>query len=250
MKLLICGLHGHMGREVAKLALSGNYEVDKIVGVDVSPNVDRELSDIPCAKDFSSADADVDCIVDFSNRALTNDLLAFAVQNNLPLVLATTGQTEKEKQAIENAAKKIPIFFAPNYSIGVTLLIDLAKRAAKALPGAEIEIVECHHDRKLDAPSGTALALADALKEIRPEAKILPGRTGTGKREKEEIPIHSLRLGNLAGIHEVILGTGSQTLTLRHEVHDRGVFAEGALAAAKFLFGKAPGLYTMQDLIP
>lgn len=249
MKLLVCGLHGHMGSILAKLALSEAYAAKKIVGVDRAPNVDRTLSDLPCAKDFSTADADVDCIVDFSHHSLTGDLLAFAVQNKLPLVLATTGQTEEEKHVIEEAAKTIPIFFAPNYSIGVTLLIDLAKRAAKALPNAEIEIVECHHDRKLDAPSGTALALADALCEVRPEAKVVPGRTGAGKREKTEIPIHSLRMGNVAGMHEVILGTDSQTLTLRHEVHDRAIFAEGALVAAKFLIGKAPGLYKMQDLL-
>ena len=249
MKLLICGLHGHMGTEVAKLALSGNFGVEKIVGVDISPAADRALSDLPCAKEFSAADAKVDCIVDFSHHSLTNALLAFATKNKLPLVLATTGQTEEEKNAIEDAAKRIPLFFAPNYSIGVTLLIDLAKRAAEALPNAEIEIVECHHDRKLDAPSGTALALANALAETRKDAKIVPGRTGAGKREANEIPIHSLRMGNVAGMHEVILGTNNQTLTLRHEVHDRAIFAEGALAAAKFLVNKAPGLYSMQDLL-
>ena len=249
MKLLVCGLHGHMGALVAKAALAENAGVEKIVGVDPAPCADRTLSDIPCAKDFASADAAVDCIVDFSHHSLTRELLAFAVKNKLPLVLATTGQTEEEKNAIKGAAKKIPLFFAPNYSIGVTLLIDLAKRAAKALPNAEIEIVERHHDRKLDAPSGTALALANALAETRKDAKIVPGRTGVGKREANEIPIHSLRMGNIAGVHEVILGTNSQTLTLCHEVHDRSIFAEGALAAAKFLVGKAPGLYTMQDLL-
>lgn len=249
MKLLICGLHGQMGSALAKLAVSSDCGVEKIVGVDRSRSSERELSDLPCAKDFSTADAKVDCIVDFSHHSLTDDLLAFAVKNRLPLILATTGQTEKEKRAIEGAAKEIPIFFAPNCSIGVSLLIDLAKRAAKALPDAEIEIVECHHNRKLDAPSGTALALASALCEVRPDAKVVPGRTGSGKREPNEIPIHSLRMGNIAGMHEVILGTDSQTLTLRHEVHDRAIFAEGALVAAKFLIGKAPGLYKMQDLL-
>lgn len=249
MKLLVCGLHGHMGALVAKAALAENAGVEKVVGVDPAPCADRALSDLPCAKEFASADAGVDCIIDFSHHSLTNDLLAFAVKNKLPLVLATTGQTEAEKAAITAAAKEIPLFFAPNYSIGVSLLIDLAKRAAKTLPDAEIEIVERHHDRKLDAPSGTALALANALCEVRPDSKIVPGRTGDGKRQTNEIPIHSIRMGNIAGVHEVILGTQSQTLTLSHEVHDRGVFAEGALAAARFLIGKAPGLYTMQDLL-
>lgn len=247
MKLLISGLHGHMGSLLARAAIAAG--ADKIVGVDPAPCAERELSDLPCAPSFDTADAAVDCIVDFSHHSLTKDLLSFALLHKLPLVIATTGQTEEEKAAISGAAKEIPLFFAPNYSIGVTLLIDLAKRAAKALPGAEIEIIERHHDRKVDAPSGTALALANALCEVRPEFKIVPGRTGDGKREKEEIVIHSVRMGNLAGVHEVILGTNSQTLTLRHEVHDRSIFAEGALVAAKFLVNKAPGLYDMHGLI-
>ncbi|MBQ7173714.1 MAG: 4-hydroxy-tetrahydrodipicolinate reductase [Clostridia bacterium] len=248
MKLLISGLHGHMGSLLARTAIADGAK--KIVGVDQAPCTERELSDLPCAASFDGADADVDCIVDFSHHSLTKDLLAFALSHKLPLVLATTGQTEEEKAAIKDAAKEIPVFFAPNYSIGVSLLVDLAKRAAKALPGAEIEIIERHHDRKVDAPSGTALALANSLCEVRPDSKIVPGRTGDGKREQNEIVIHSLRMGNLAGVHEVILGTNSQTITLKHEVHDRGVFAEGALAAAKFLVEKAPGLYDMHDLIP
>ena len=169
--------------------------------------------------------------------------------HGLPVVLATTGQTAEEREYIGTASKKIPVFFAANYSLGIALLIELAKKAAQIMPDAEIEIVEKHHDRKLDAPSGTALAIADAIKSVKPEAFTVCGRSGQGKRSKDEIGIHAIRMGNIVGEHEVILGTASQTLTLKHEAHSRALFAEGALAAAEFLAGKAPGLYDMTDMV-
>ena len=164
-------------------------------------------------------------------------------------MIATTGQTDEERAAIEEAAKEIPIFFAANFSVGVALLIELAKKAAAAMPDAEIEIVEKHHDRKVDAPSGTALAIARALQTVRPNAEIVTGRSGFGKRTKEEIGVHAIRMGNIPGEHEVLIGTNNQTISLKHETHDRAVFAEGALAAAAFLQGKPAGLYDMQDLL-
>ncbi|MBO4411763.1 MAG: 4-hydroxy-tetrahydrodipicolinate reductase [Lachnospiraceae bacterium] len=175
-------------------------------------------------------------------------MLRFAVSHRLPLVLATTGQTEEELQMIHEAASEVPLFFAANFSIGVALLIECAKKVASALPDAEIEIVEMHHDRKMDAPSGTAIAIANALRDVRPELTAVSGRTGFGKRTPNEIGIHSVRIGNLPGIHEVIIGTGTQTLTLKHEAHDRALFAEGALTAAAFLRGKPAGLYDMKSL--
>ena len=147
------------------------------------------------------------------------------------------------------AAEKIPLFFAANYSLGIALLIELAKKTAAAMPEAEIEIIEKHHDRKLDAPSGTALALAKAIQEVRPAAAINCGRSGQGKRTPDEIGIHAIRMGNIVGEHEVMIGTPNQTITLKHEAHDRALFAEGALAAAEFLCGKSAGLYDMQSLI-
>ncbi len=245
MRILLSGLGGHMGAEVVKLIRSGKYAMEIKAGVD--PNGAND-SGIPCAAAFADADTDVDCIVDFSHHSATEDLLRFAVENRLPLVLATTGQTEEELRMIRGASAKIPLFFAANFSIGVALLIECAKKVAAALPDAEIEIVEMHHDRKLDAPSGTALAISKALQEVRPELTAHSGRTGFGKRAPDEIGIHSVRIGNLAGIHEVIIGTGTQTLTLKHEAHDRALFAEGALSAAAFLAGKPAGLYNMTSL--
>ena len=154
-----------------------------------------------------------------------------------------------EHPSITKAAESIPLFFAANYSLGIALLIELARKTAAAMPDAEIEIVEIHHDRKVDAPSGTALAIADAIRQIRPESTVHSGRSGMGKRTPEEIGIHAVRMGNVVGIHEVMIGTQNQTITLKHEAHSRALFAEGALAAADFLMGKPAGLYDMNSLL-
>ena len=246
MKILISGLGGHMGQQVAKLCAEGCRGAEAVAGVDF---VSWESCALPCAPDFAHAETDVDAVVDFSHHSTTEALLAFGKKNRIPLVIATTGQTDEERAAIEAAAKEIPIFFAANFSLGIALLIELAKKAAAAMPDAEIEIIEKHHDRKVDAPSGTALAIARALQTVRPAAEIVTGRSGFGKRTKEEIGIHAIRMGNLAGEHEVLIGTNSQTITLKHEAHSRALFAEGALAAAEFLIGKPAGLYSMQDML-
>ena len=234
-----------MGRELTRLTMEGLRGAVLVAGAD--PHC--KGCPVPCTADIRDAEKDVDCVIDFSNHACTMALLDFCTKNQLPLVLATTGQTDEELTAIRKASESIPIFFAANFSMGIALLLELAKRAAGALPHAEIEIVEAHHNRKLDAPSGTALKLAEAICEERPDGTIVAGRSGAGKRTPKEIGVHSLRLGNLVGMHEVILGTQNETITLKHEAHSRAVFAEGALAAAEFLCGKPAGLYGMQDMI-
>jgi len=249
MKILLSGYCGQMGKQVISIAKSGFLGAEIFAGVDVFATGEEEVT---CAKDYNSAETRVDVIIDFSFHGLTHDLLSFATKNNIPLVLATTGQTEEEKKEIMEASKKIPLFFASNYSIGVATLINLAKKAAVALPGAEIEIVETHHDRKLDSPSGTALSIAEAIESVKPESYHVCGRSGHGKRDKNEIGINSVRIGNVAGIHEVIIGTQNETLTLKHEAHNRSLFAEGAIVAAKFLLEnkkEIPGLYTMTDML-
>ena len=169
MKLLISGLCGHMGTEVAKLALAGCRGADPTATVGVDMNA-CGAEGIPCAVGFETATDPVfttaDCIVDFSHHSATPALLDYAVANNIPVVLATTGHTEEEKAAITKAAASIPVFFAANFSLGVALLIDTARQVAAAMPEAEIEIIEKHHNRKLDAPSGTALLLAQSIQKI------------------------------------------------------------------------------------
>ena len=210
------------------------------------------IGNVNCYAEFSQVpvkELGIDCIVDFSHHAATKDLTDFAVANRLPLVLATTGQTDEELAMIHAASKEIPLFFAANYSVGIAILIELAKKTAALMPDAEVEIVEMHHDRKLDAPSGTALAIARGVSSVRNNAPITTGRSGLGKRTKEEIGVQAVRMGNIVGIHEVLIGTNNQTITLKHEAHSRALFAEGALAAADFMAGKAPGLYDMTHMV-
>ena len=243
MRIILCGYGGHMGREVrACTERDENSEI--VAGVD--PMIP---ADAICVSSFKDCGADADVIIDFSHHSMTGMLLDFAETKNLPVVLATTGQTEEEKTRIRQAAEKIPVFLSANYSLGIAALTDLVKRTAALYPDGEIEIVEQHHDRKLDAPSGTALALFNAVKEIRPTAELNCGRSGQGKRTKEEVGIHAIRMGNIVGVHEVMIGTQNERITLKHEAFSRGVFAEGSLKAAAFLIGKPAGMYDMKDLL-
>lgn len=231
-----------MGQQIVRL--TGEHYQDSVLSAKVSPDggqgVYLTLSDVTEAGDV---------IVDFSHHTAVTGLLAFARQRKLPVVIATTGFTPEELCAITDAAREIPVFRSANMSLGVAVLCRLAKDAARAFPDADIEIVETHHNRKLDAPSGTALMLAEAVREVRPDSEILSGRTGQHKREKQEIGIQSLRMGNVVGIHEIHIATATQTLTLKHEAHDRALFAEGALVAARYLLGKPAGLYDMKSLL-
>ena len=217
-----------------------------LCGVDVNT---AGVANAPVYPTFSDVSEKPDCIVDFSHHSLTREMMEYAVKTGTPIVVATTGQTEEEKQIIFDAANKIPVFFSYNYSLGVAVLVELAKKAAKAFPDAEIEIVEKHHDRKVDAPSGTAVMLVEAIKSVRPEAYAVTGRSGIGKRTKEEIGVHAVRMGNIVGVHEVMVSTQTQTITLKHEAFTRALFAEGALSAVSFLNGKGAGLYTMADIV-
>ena len=244
MNILLNGISGFMGREVVKLCDEGYRGASLLYGVDPRGGVGIYTS----FEQLPSTD-EIDCIIDFSHHSATAELLDFATYANLPLVLCTTGHTEDEIAMIQATAKRIPLFYSGNMSVGIALLIELAKTTAMALPEAEIEIIERHHDRKLDAPSGTALMLANAVCEVRPEAYPNCGRSGHGKRTPEEIGIHSIRMGNIVGEHEVIIGTQSQTITLKHEAHNRALFAEGAIAAADFIVGRTPGLYDMQAML-
>lgn len=242
MKVILNGAGGRMGREVTK------YLLDGFRGSSLAASVDPN-SDGCTYKTLSQFNGEADVIVDFSHHSAAEELLNYAKFRNLPVVIATTGQTDEEKEIIKAASTRVPVFFSANMSLGIALLVELAKKTAATFPEADIEIVESHHNRKLDAPSGTALMLAEAIKEIRQDAFCKFGRHGAEKREKNEIGIHSLRMGNVVGEHDVIVATDSQIITLRHEALSRNVFAEGALAAADFIIGKNAGLYTMQDMV-
>jgi len=252
MNILISGIGGHMGAELEKLTVAGCRNSRTVAGVDIM--ADTLQKPYPVAKTYSEIrdlvdSGDIDCVVDFSHHSAAKALTEYAAAEGIPLVIATTGHTEEELAMIQHAAEKVPVFMAANFSLGIALLIELAKKAALAMPDAEIEIIEKHHDRKVDAPSGTALAIAEALKQVRPEATLHPGRSGFGKRTPGEIGLHAIRMGNIVGEHEVMIGTQNQTITLKHEAHSRALFAEGALAAAEFLVKQSAGQYNMTDLV-
>ena len=204
--------------------------------------------DINNINELDEVAADSDLVIDFSNKAALPHVLAYVQRTGAALVSGTTGFDEAEQAQICALGALAPVVWSGNYSLGVAALRHATELVAAAVDW-DVEIVETHHIRKADAPSGTALSLAEAVREVRPGSVIKTGRSGFGVREHTDIGVQSIRMGNVPGIHEVIIGTGSQTLTLRHEVHDRSLFAEGALAAAEFLAGKPAGLYDMNCLI-
>ena len=242
MKVILYGAGGRMGNEVQSLILSGDGSDELCACVDkIAENISLH--------DLADYKGDADVIIDFSHHSLTKEVIAYALSRSLPLVMCTTGHTDEEKALITEASASIPVFFSANMSLGIAVLCDFARRAAELFPDADIEIVEAHHNRKLDAPSGTALMIADTVKDVRPEAKYVFGRHGMAKRAPEEIGIHSLRCGNEPGMHEVIISTDFQCITLKHNAESRAVFAEGALSAARFIEKRCAGLYNMYSLV-
>jgi len=238
MVSVICGANGAMG------TLLCNILKDEVAG---RVSIDGENGAAKTFEELGKVDADV--VIDFSHHTAVKDVLDYARQIGAAAVIGTTGHTEEEKALIYEAAKEIPVFYSGNMSLGIAVLCRLAKEAAGYFPDADIEIVEVHHNRKVDAPSGTALMLYNAIREVRPEATPHCGRAGEGKREKNEIGISSLRMGSVVGIHEVHIHTGTQCLTLRHEAVTRAMLADGAVEAARFMIGKPVGLYTMDSML-
>lgn len=242
MDILLHGACGRMCREVEKL-------IEITEGMYVVARVDKLSSDKKCFTDINDFDGKADVIIDFSNHTATKELMEYAVRKHIPVVVCTTGQTDEEIRIIKKASEKTPVFFSANMSLGIALLVDLSVKTASVMKEADIEITETHHNRKLDSPSGTALLIAENIKKIRNKAKLKFGRYGHEKREKDEICIHSVRRGNIAGIHEVVISTDSQTITLKHEAHSSTLFAEGAVKAALFIKEKKSGLYDMNFLL-
>ncbi len=238
MRAVLCGANGAMGK------LIGGLLGDQVVG---RVSIDGENGVAKTFDELGPVPADV--VIDFSHHSAAAQVLDYARTIGAAAVIGTTGHTQEEKAMITAAAREIPVFFSGNMSLGIAVLCRLAKEAVGYFPDADIEIVEVHHNRKVDAPSGTALMLFHAIQQVRPRAVAHCGRSGEGKRSKEEIGISSLRMGSVVGVHEVHIHTGSQELTLRHEAVTRDMLAEGAVEAARFMVGKAPGLYTMEQML-
>lgn len=238
MKAILCGANGAMGKLISGL-----------LGDEVAGRVSLD-GENGAAKTFAElGEREADVVIDFSHHTAACNVAAYAVKIGAAAVIGTTGHTAEEKAAIRKAAETVPVFYSGNMSLGIAVLCRLAKQAAACFPDADIEIVETHHNRKADAPSGTAHMLFEAVRSVRPNAVEHCGRAGEGRRTREEIGISSLRMGGIVGIHEVHICTGNQVLTLRHEALSREMLAEGAVDAARFILGKQPGLYGMEDLL-
>jgi len=238
MRAVVCGANGAMGKLIC--GILGDEVIGK-VSIDGENNVPKTFGELGEVK--------ADVVIDFSLHTAVADVLAYAKAIGAAAVVGTTGHTAEEKELIYAAAREIPVFYAGNVSLGIAVLCRLVKQAAAYFPDADIEIVEVHHTRKVDAPSGTAHMLFNAIKEVRPNAYENCGRAGEGKRTKDEIGVHALRMGNVVGIHEVHINTGNQTLTLKHESGSRAMLADGAVAAARFMEGKGKGLYDMESIL-
>ena len=238
MKAIVCGANGAMGKLICGIL------ADQVIG---KVSIDGENGVPKTFEELGKLHANV--VIDFSHHSAVADVLTYARSIGAAAVIGTTGHTPEEKEMIYAAAKQIPVFYSGNMSMGIAVLCRLAKEAARFFPDADIEIVEVHHTRKVDAPSGTALMLFHAIQEVRPEAVANCGRAGEGKRTKEEIGISALRMGNVVGIHEVHIHTGTQSLTLKHEAVTRAMLAEGAVDAARFMVGKGAGLYNMENIL-
>lgn len=237
-----------MGRVIAGL-VSGRDDCEIVSGVDVAG---EQYAGFPVYRKVFDLPEKPDVIIDFSHPSALPDLLSYGKMNNVPLVLATTGYTDEERSQISAASSQIPVFFTFNMSLGINLLVELARKAAQILGGQfDVEIVEKHHNLKKDAPSGTAIMIAEAInEELGGKNRFVYDRHNVRKaRDKDEIGMHAIRGGTIVGEHDVIFAGHDEVITLSHSAQSKEVFAAGAVNAAVFLAGKLAGMYAMSDLI-
>ena len=249
IRVLLCGCNGRMGRAIHNLLLK-DQNMEIVAGVDTFTEVSNPY---PVFQSIKEADVPADVIIDFSSSKVTDDLLDFCVESGIPVVLCSTGLSDEQLAKVEECSGKVAILRSANMSLGVNLLIKLLKEATGVLTdaGFDVEIVEKHHKMKLDAPSGTALALADAVNEgAGGRFHYVYDRTQRREmRDENEIGISAVRGGSIVGDHDVIFAGQDEVITFSHTAYSRTLFAKGAITAAAFLAGKEPGYYTMQDVI-
>ena len=247
LKILINGCNGKMG-QVLKNEIANTKDSQVLCGVDKIDNINNSFPVFTKAEDINIIP---DVIIDFSVPESTLNILEFAKQNNIPIVIATTGFSNEQLEKIKEYSTCLPIFKSANMSYEINLLSKLVADIATKLPNSDIEIVETHHNRKLDAPSGTALILADSINQALDNDKVYEynRHAKREKRSKKEIGIHSIRGGNECGKHTVIFFGENESLEITHNVNSRAVFASGAIKAANFIIYKNPGLYDMNDLV-
>lgn len=248
INILLSGSNGKMGQVITRLA--DQYDdLNIAAGYDIADNGKNAY---PVFTELKKCNVRIDVILDFSNPAALEVLLAYAVEKKLPIIVATTGLSPAQKGWLEQAAKSIPVFFSANMSLGINLLIDLVKKAAKILEqNFDIEIIEKHHNQKLDAPSGTALAIADSINSVlnQQQEYVYDRHSRRKKRSKSEIGIHAVRGGTIVGEHSIIFAGNDEIIEINHSATSKDIFGTGALRSARFIFGKKPGMYDMNDLI-
>lgn len=247
MRILLCGANGKMGKVVCECA-NAFENTSVVAGVDPY----GENDNFPVYRSFDEVNTEADVIIDFSHPAMLSSMLKFATENKIPAVVATTGLDEKGMQEIRDASKEIPVFFTANMSLGINLISELAKKAAAVLsPDFDVEIVEMHHNQKIDAPSGTALLLADEISSVLENEPVyeFDRHSKRMKRSKNEIGISSVRGGTIVGEHEIIFAGTDEVIKISHSAYSKKLFANGAINAAKFIVNAKSGLYSMKDVL-
>jgi len=249
IKVIMCGCNGKMGQVISDI-VKEDAEVQIVAGVDLNT---EEKNGYPVFGQLSDCDKEADVLIDFSHPSLLSDVLDFSITRQIPIVLCTTGLSEEQVKEVKEASKKVAILRSANMSLGINILSKLIQEAAKVLApaGFDMEIVEKHHNQKLDAPSGTALALADSLNEaMNHEYFYKYDRSAErAKRNGKEIGISAVRGGTIVGEHEVIFAGKDEVIELKHTAYSKAIFGKGAVQAAKFLAGKEAGMYDMSDVI-
>lgn len=248
-RVIMNGCNGHMGNVISQLC-EKDENIEIVAGVDICT---EEKFGYPVFQNIAQCDVPADAIIDFSHVSCIDALLSYSVDRQIPVVLCTTGLSEEQLKDAERASEKVAVLKSANMSLGINTLLDLLQKAAQVLApaGFDMEIVEKHHNQKLDAPSGTALALADSMNEALEEnyAYKYDRSQERKKREKYEIGIQAVRGGNIVGEHEVIFAGTDEVITFKHTAYSKAVFGKGAIEAAKYLAGKPAGFYTMADVI-
>ncbi len=248
IRIIMNGCNGKMGQVISRMA---DEDDDAVIVCGVDP-VTEQKNGYPVVGSIGEFDGEADVVIDFSHPSSLTSVLSYCKKTNTPVILATTGYSAEQKDEFTAAAADIPIFFSANMSLGINLLISLARQAAKLLEGSyDIEIVERHHNRKIDAPSGTALAIADAIDQSLsyPAEYVFDRHSVRRRRKGTEIGISSVRGGTIVGDHEIIFAGNDEVIELSHHAASKELFATGAIKAAKFMVGKPAGLYDMDMLI-
>ena len=245
LRVIISGYSGSMGKVLTKCA-NEDSELEIVCGSS------KDDLDVPFKTyhKMSEVEESADVIIDFSHHSTIDDTLSYAIKTKTPLVIATTGFNDEELTKIKKASNIIPIFHSSNMSLGVNVLVKLVKEAAKSLNGFDIEIIEKHHNKKLDAPSGTAVMIANGVKEVLPDSEYIYGRHGrSDKRSSNEIGIHAIRGGTIVGEHTTIFAGHDEVVEIKHSAQSKDIFAKGAIAAAKFLVKQEAGYYNMNNML-